>query len=208
MSERMYPGTSQDERTGFAPYSAFDIPADLRQLHGRYDVEATARRVRTFRYAEEWMMMILGGWVATVPEVPVKTGLGKVIWETAKAADEFGKRLPELRCGRKALTQSEAGNEGFAAFIQEMAAPERPDQTIEKLVGVFDVAKPHLVELYETHMRETDQISDAPTIEILDEIVRKTKKHVAWGREVLDSCATTTRSAPAAASAPRRCAGG
>jgi hypothetical protein len=186
MSERMYPGTSQDERTGFAPYSAFDIPADLRQLHGRYDVEATARRVRNFRYAEEWMMMILGGWVATVPEVPVKTGLGKVIWETAKAADEFGKRLPELRCGRKALTQSEAGNEGFAAFIQEMAAPERPDQTIEKLVGVFDVAKPHLVELYETHMRETDQISDAPTIEILDEIVRKTKKHVAWGREVLD----------------------
>jgi hypothetical protein len=186
MSERMYPGTSQDERTGFAPYSAFDIPADLRQLHGRYDVEATARRVRNFRYAEEWMMMILGGWVATVPEVPVKTGLGKVIWESAKAADEFGKRLPEMRCGRKALTQSEAGNEGFAAFIQEMAAPERPDQTIEKLVGVFDVAKPHLVELYETHMRETDQISDAPTIEILDEIVRKTKKHVAWGREVLD----------------------
>jgi len=186
MSERMYPGTSQEERTGFAPYSAFDIPADLRELHGRYDVEATARRVRNFRYAEEWTMMILGGWLATVPEVPVKTGLGKVIWETAKAADEFGKRLPELRCGRKAIAQSEAGNEGFAAFVQEVAAPERPDQTIEKLVGVFDVLKPHLLELYETHMRETDPISDAPTIEILDEIVRKTQKHVCWGREVLE----------------------
>lgn len=187
MSEpRLYPGTSQDERTTFAPYSAFDIPADLRELHGRYDVEATARRVRNFRYAEEWMMMILGGWVATIPEVPVKTGLGKVIWETARAADEFGKRLPELRCGRKSLTQSEAGNAGFAAFVQEVAGPERPDQTIEKLVGIFDVLKPHLVELYETHMRETDQISDAPTIEILDEIARKTHRHIAWGQEVLD----------------------
>jgi hypothetical protein len=187
MSEpRLYPGTSQDERTSFAPYSAFDIPADLRELHGRYDVEATARRVRNFRYAEEWMMMIMGGWVATIPEVPVKTGLGKVIWETARAADEFGKRLPELRCGRKSLAQSEAGNSAFAAFIQEVAAPERPDQTIEKLVGIFDVLKPHLVELYENHMRETDQISDAPTIEILDEIARKTRRHIAWGQEVLD----------------------
>jgi hypothetical protein len=188
---RLYPGTSNDERTTFAPYSAFDIPADLRELHGRYDVEATARRVRNFRYAEEWMMMILGGWVATIPELPVKTGLGKVIWETARAADEFGKRLPELRCGRKALTQSEAGNAGFAAFVQEIAAPERPDQTIEKLVGIFDVLKPHLVELYETHMRETDAISDAPTIEILDEITRKTRRHIEWGHAVLDRLCDT-----------------
>ena len=86
MTERMYPGMRPEERTTFAPYSAFDVPADLRELHGRYDVEATARRVRNFRYAEEWVMMLLGGWLATVPEVPVKTGLGKITWENASAA--------------------------------------------------------------------------------------------------------------------------
>jgi len=191
VSERMYPGMRSDERTTFAPYSAFDIPADLRELHGRYDVEATARRVRNFRYAEEWMMMIMGGWVATVPEVPVKTGLGKIIWEGAQAADELGRRLPELRCGRKAVEASEAANEGFAAFVQAVAEPERPDLTIEKLVGVFDVLKPHLVEVYETTMRETDQICDAPTIEILETIVRKTRRHLAWGQEVLDRLCDT-----------------
>jgi len=187
----MYPGMSPDERTTFAPYSAFDIPADLRELHGRYDVESVARRVRNFRYAEEWMMMIMGGWVATVPEVPVKTGLGKVIWEGAQAADELGKRLPELRCGRKAIEASEASNDGFAGFVQEVAEPERPDLTIEKLAGIFDVLKPHLVEVYETTMRETDQISDAPTIEILETIVRKTRRHIAWGQEVLDRLCDT-----------------
>ncbi|MAJ61782.1 MAG: hypothetical protein CBC48_18745 [bacterium TMED88] len=191
MSERMYPGMSPDERTTFSPYSAFDIPADLRQLHGRYDVASVARRVRNFRYAEEWMMMIMGGWVATIPEVPVKTGLGKVIWEGAQAADEFGKRLPELRCGRKAVEASEASNEGFAGFVQAVAGPETPDLTIEKLVGVFDVLKPHLVEIYETTMRETDQISDAPTIEILETAVRKTRRHIAWGQEVLDRLCDT-----------------
>ncbi len=192
MSEpRMYPGTGRDERTTFAPYSAFDIPEDLRELYGRYDVETTARRVRNFRYAEEWTMMMLGGWLATIPEVPVKTGLGKIIWESAKAADEFGKRLPELRCGKRAAETSEPGNQAFADLIQEIAEPERPDLTIEKLTGIIDVLKPHLVELYERHMRETDQIADDPTIEILDEIVRKTKRHIAWGEEVLEKLCDT-----------------
>ena len=191
MSQRMYPGMSPDEKTTFAPYSAFDIPADLRELHGRYDVEATARRVRNFRYAEEWMMMIFGGWMATIPEIPVKTGLGKICWEDAQAADALGKRLPELRCGRKAIVASEAANDGFAALINEISEPERPDLTIEKLVGIFDVLKPHLIEEYERHARETDSIADAPTIEILEDIVRRSRRHVTWGHEVLDRLCDT-----------------
>jgi hypothetical protein len=174
------------ERTTFEPYSAFDIPADLRELHGRWDVEATARRIRNFRYAEEWLTMLMGGWLATIPELPVKTGLGKIIWETAQAADALGKRLPELRCGRKAVDSSEAPNQGFGDFMQEIAAPEAPEHTIEKITGAFDVLKPHLVDVYEWTMRETDQIADAPTIEILDEIIRKARRHIAWGAEVLD----------------------
>jgi hypothetical protein len=190
----MYPGFGPDERTTFAPYGAFDVPADLRELHGRWDVEATARRVRNFRYAEEWMMLTMGGWLATIPEIPVKTGLGKVIWETAQAADTLGKRLPELRCGRKAVQASESPNDGFAEFVKAVSEPERPDETIEKLVGMFDVLKPHLIEVYERTMRETDQIADAPTIEILDDIVRKTRRHVAWAEEVLDRlCDTEAR---------------
>ena len=169
---RMYPGTGSDERTSFAPYSAFDVPADLRELHGRYDVEAVARRVRNFRYAEEWIMTLLGGWIATIPELPVKVGLGRIIWETAQAADRFGARLPELRCGTRSATASEAPNEGFAAFIRSVAEPESPVETIEKLVGIFDVLLPHLVETYERTVAETDPIADAPTIRILEESPR------------------------------------
>ena len=173
------------ERASFAPYSAFDIPADLRQLHGRYDVEAMARRVRNFRFAEEWTLMLLGGWIATIPELPVKTGLGRIIWECAQAADELGRRLPELRCGRRSVEASEAPNAGFAALIQALAEPEAPELTIEKLAGVFDVLKPHLIAVYEQTLRETDAICDAPTIKILEEIVQRSRAHVAWGGEVL-----------------------
>jgi len=188
---RMYPGMSPEVKTHFAPYSAFDIPADLRELHGRYDVEATARRVRNFRYAEEWMMMILGGWVATIPELPVKTGLGKIIYEDSMIADALGKRLPELRCGRQTVNASESSNQGFADFINAVSEPESPDRTIEKLAGVFDVLKPHLVDVYERTMRETDQICDAPTIDLLDDAVRRTRRHITWGQEVLDRLCDT-----------------
>jgi len=187
----MYPGESPAEHTTFTPYSAFDLPADLRELHGRYDVEATARRVRNFRYAEEWTMLMMGGWIATVPEVPVKTGLGKICWEVAQAADALGKRLPELRCGRRAVTASEAANQGFADFVQAVAEPETPDVSIEKLTGLFDVLMPHLLDVYERTARETDQIADAPTIDLLDDVVRKKRRHVAWGAEVLDRLCDT-----------------
>jgi hypothetical protein len=187
----MYPGTGPEERTTFAPYSAFEIPADLRELHGRYDVESTARRIRNFRYAEEWTMLMLGGWLATIPEIPVKTGLGKVIWEIAQTADAFGKRLPELRCGRKAVAASESSNQAFAAFVEALSEPESPDLTVEKLTGVFDVLLPHLIEVYETTLRSTDQIADAPTIELLEDAVRRHRKHRAWAGEVLDRLCDT-----------------
>jgi hypothetical protein len=183
---RLYPGSGPDERTTFAPYGAFEIPADLRELFGRFDVEATAKRVRNFRYAEEWTMLMLGGWLATIPEVPVKTGLGKITWESAQAADALGRRLPELRCGRASIAASESPNAGFAALIQAIAEPERPDLTIEKLAGLFDVLKPHLLAVYERTARETDPITDAPSIEILEDLMRRTRGHIAWGDEVLE----------------------
>ena len=191
MSGRRYPGVSPDERTTFTPYSAFDIPQDLREFGGRYDVETMARRVRNFRYAEEWAMMMLGGWIATVPEVPVKTGLGKIAWETAQAADALGKRLPELRAGRNVNVASESSNRGFADFIQEVGAPEEPEETIEKLVGLFIVLKPHLLANYEDNIRNTDQITDAPTIELLEDIARKTRRHIAWAKDVLERLCDT-----------------
>ena len=51
--------------------------------------------------------------------------------------------------------------------------------------------KPHLIEVYEKHMRETDPIADAPSIELLDDVVRRTRRHVTWGQEVLDRLSDT-----------------
>jgi hypothetical protein len=183
---RKYPGYESSERTHYAPYSAFDIPADLRELHGRWDVEAVAQRVRNYRYAEEWSMRILGGWVATIPELPVKTGLGKIIWDCAQSADALGARLPELRFARRPQGVALSANPDFAKLVEAIAEPEDPDLTIEKLVGIFDVLFPHLIEVYEHNIQYTDAIADAPSIELLESVVGRHRRHLAWAEEVFD----------------------
>ncbi|MFP6664182.1 MAG: hypothetical protein VCC00_08290, partial [Deltaproteobacteria bacterium] len=91
----------------------------------------------------------------------------------------------------RVVEASKPANSGFADFIKAISEPERPDLTIEKITGVVDVLKPHLLDVYERTMRETDQICDAPTIDILEDVTRKTRRHISWGQAVLERlCAT------------------
>jgi len=48
-----------------------------------------------------------------------------------------------------------------------MTEPEAPDQTIEKLVGVYRVLIPHKIAAYTFHLNNTSTITDAPTIRSL-----------------------------------------
>ena len=53
------------------------------------------------------------------------------------------------------------------AFIDAMTEPEAPEQTIEKLVGVYRVLIPHKIAAYTYHLNNTSTITDAPTIRSL-----------------------------------------
>ncbi|MFQ5898025.1 MAG: hypothetical protein ACE5JN_07240, partial [Candidatus Methylomirabilia bacterium] len=66
-------------------------------LAGSLSVEESAKLIRHYRYAEERMMRIMGGWIALTPELSAKLLLGRRVWECAQHADLWGKRLPELR---------------------------------------------------------------------------------------------------------------
>ena len=48
-----------------------------------------------------------------------------------------------------------------------MTEPEKPDETIEKLVGVYRVLIPHKIAAYTYHLNNTSTITDAPTIRSL-----------------------------------------
>src|SRR6266851_7273054 len=147
------------------PRPAF-APWDRRELPGSFTVEETARRVGHYKWVEMRLFEVLGGWVATVPELDVKMRLGTHCYKHAWHAELWHKRLPELReMNPERLTAP--ANDDVVAFMDALTAPEGPDQTIEKLVGVYRVLIPHKIAAYTYHLNNTSTITDAPTMRSL-----------------------------------------
>ena len=146
------------------PRAAF-APWDRRELPGAFTVEETAKRVGHYKWVEMKTFEVLGGWIATVPELDVKMRLGTHCYHHAWHADLWNKRLPELReMNTERLT---APAEGMEAFFEALTEPEAPELTIEKLVGVYRVLIPHKIAAYTYHLNNTSTITDAPTIRSL-----------------------------------------
>ena len=156
-------------------------------LAGQTSAEESARLIRNYRYAVERMMRILGGWIALTPEISAKLLLGRHVWDNAQHADALGKRLPELRAPAHA---SEPANAAFAAFMDAIEEPERPSQTVERLVGVYRVLKPHLLATYEDHLHRVNAVYEPPTQRILQRAIDDERRHIAAGLTVIQHVAS------------------
>jgi hypothetical protein len=157
-------------------------------LAGHLGVEATARRVRHYRYAEERVMRVMAGWIALTPELPAKLLFGRHVWDCAQHADQWGKRLPELRAPAQV---SEPSGPEFVRFLDALEAREAWGETIERLTGVYRVLKPHLVTAYAAHAARVNPVYEPPTRRILDRCLADERRHIADGEAVLDALAPT-----------------
>jgi len=164
-----------------APFARACEPG-VHPLAGFASADESARLIRNCRYAVERMMRTLGGWIALTPELSAKLLLGRHVWDCAQHADLLGKRLPELRARAQV---SEAANAEFAAFMDAIEEPEQPGQTIERLVGVYRVLKPHLLATYEADLRRVNQVYEPPTQKILARMIEDERQHVQAGRVVI-----------------------
>jgi hypothetical protein len=142
-------------------------------LQGYLSADASARLLRNYRYAVERMMRILGGWIALTPELSAKLLLGRHVWDNAQHADVLGKRLPELRAQAQ---MSEPPNAAFVAFMNAIEEPERPDQSVERLVGVYRVLKPHLIASYEDHRINSVSRPRADLVRLIEEERRRSRR--------------------------------
>ena len=158
------------------------------RLAGQLSVDDSARRIRNYRYAEERLMRLLGGWIAVTPELPAKLLFGRHVWDCAQHADAWGRRLPELRAPAQ---QSEPANDGVAAVIRMLDSLEGPRQTLERIAGAYGVFKPHLVTVYARHLASTNAVYEPPTRRILARCLEEERRHAAAGEVVLGRLAQT-----------------
>jgi hypothetical protein len=151
-------------------------------LDGTYSVEESARIVRNYRYAVERMMRVLGGWLALTPELSAKLLMGRHVWDNAQHADLLGRRLPELRAHAQ---ESEPASDGIRAFMDALESPETPERTVERLVGVYRVLKPHLLASYERHLAAANGVYEPPTRRIFARCAEDERRHIAAAERVL-----------------------
>jgi len=178
-------------RAPFAPW-------DRREIAGAFSVEETARRAGHYKWTEMKLFEALGGWIATVPELDVKMRLGTHCYKHAWHAELWHKRLPELReMNPDRLTLP--ANDAMVRFREAMTEPEAPDQTIEKLVGVYRVLIPRFIAAYTYHMNNTSEITDMPTIRTIKFILQDEFDDLRDGEMLLQSLIDTPEEADRAA---------
>lgn len=151
-------------------------------LEGHFSADHSARLCRNYRYAAERMTRILAGWIALTPELSAKLLLGRHVWDNAQHADAWGKRLPELRAHAQ---QSEPATEAFAAFMDAIEAPEAPRETVERLVGIYRVLKPHLLAVYVKHLESANPVYEPPTCRILSRCIEDERRHIGAGETII-----------------------
>ncbi len=156
---------------------------DRRTLDGVYSVRESARYIMNYRYAEERMMRMMAGWIALTPELPVKLEMARQVYECALHCDALGKRLGELRSQAQV---SRPANEAFVALMNEIEDKEEWEHTIERLVGIYRVIKPHLVSHYSAHVAAANPVYEPPTLNILTRLIEDEKRHLERGLVLLD----------------------
>jgi len=159
---------------------------DRRDFGGRFSVVENSERLASYRFLEEQLMEMIGGWSQTTAELAFKATFGYHVFDHAQAADMLGERLEQLRSGSG---RARAASDDFVRLCEHVWGFA---STIDRLVAVYRVLEPHLVSTYVYHADATDPLADAPTVRLLRHLGGMAQSHVAWGQAVLDSL---TRSA-------------
>jgi 1,2-phenylacetyl-CoA epoxidase catalytic subunit len=175
-----------------------ELALDPRTIGGAFSVDECARRIINYRFAENVCMTTEGGWASSTPSIKVKFALGEHCYHDSIHSFWLGQRLPELRQTEKMDYESpptfrtsylaEPPNEAFLKFCETMQL--QTDQLL-RVVGLYRVLKTHLAVYYRHHIQVTDQVSDAPSVRILNHVLLEEEQHLKWGQAMYEELADT-----------------
>ncbi|ANE48235.1 hypothetical protein SY83_20245 [Paenibacillus swuensis] len=127
----------------------------------------------------EWVSSrVIAGWVPAAAEFEWKTQLTYYMWQNMTIAEKLRKRKEELAGNAKIVIPSQKLEE----LLQNVA---RADSFHAFMGGWFLEVQRDLVASYEHYLYVCDPIFDAPTIELLEEIIPKKRKQLEWAHKVI-----------------------
>lgn len=115
----------------------------------------------TFRFVLVRLMETLAAWVPTSPELEVKTLFGRHIWQLAQHADAIGNRTVELRAKLHYERPPHPSYLSALRLVQDASASG------DRVGAFYDGVLPDLASRLRDYLAGTDELLDAPTVEIL-----------------------------------------
>ncbi len=148
-------------------------------------VEQNLELLGKYRYVEIQMMELMGSWAYTMVDPEIKIGFGRQMYQDAVHADLLGKRIPELK-GRSARFHYMAPSNEFTQLLEKIWKLEGD---LPRMVALYRVIKPALVDAYAQHRKSAELPADEPTEYILRHIMDEEEDHVAWAEILIERLA-------------------
>jgi hypothetical protein len=127
-----------------------------------------ARLAGGYRWAEASLFSVLGGWVVSTPEIPVKLTLDRHSQHHAWRAQQWWDRLPALvEVDRESLVVPLWS--GLGAVMDSLPGLEG---TVPRLAAAYRVALPRLATAYESHLSRASAAADGSTVRTLQIVGR------------------------------------
>ena len=155
-----------------------------------YGVDENVQRLLRYHWTEKRLLEIALSRIPSTPEWEVKGALSLHQWLGAEHAAALRRRIAEMR--HPAPRMDVAPDAALAAFLDQIAAAQ---DTVELVVGLYDVAHRALADAYRRHLARTNPLVDHPTRRPLRFALLEEDQLLAWG----DAAVAALTREPAAA---------
>jgi hypothetical protein len=163
-------------------FTGISRPYDL----GKYSIERNAFVLQRYRFIHEGLLRAAAGQLPRREDWNLRLAMCRHMYEDAEAADQFHKRIPELRTS--SATLSKEPDPCLSLMFDELIHARND---LEWSVAVYEVIKPSLLAAYRHHAANTQQIVDQPTIRLLRTAIADLEEQLSWGQAFIAELRST-----------------
>lgn len=143
-------------------------------------VDDTVMRLRRYAYVKTQALFLMAGHFNRLPEWEVKGAFSLHLWQDAEHSTWFRQRVTEMRTPPHHLDKTP--DPALGAFMQELHAAK---DTLEFLVGVYEVLKPACLAAFREHLTQSHPLTDHPTRRLLQFAACEEEAQIAWGTQAI-----------------------
>ena len=156
----------------------------------------SARILKRFFFCEQALIVAQGGWLAAIPQLEVKWGLPRHLWEDSMAADALRERVFELHFPSRMMEVADD-----APVVEIFQAAIDAPNAYAFVLSLERVFKPTLISVYQAYLDHADEIADGPSKRFLKVAVDEKQEQLRELRHFAEELAGLDEEGQAAAEA-------